>query len=126
MTAPVVTAADVATTRLSTGPSPASIPSLPLFVKAREQATSDPAKVAVVDRTKAQEFTYRQLLADVSTTKKSLLESLSVSDLDERRIAFLVPNGYDYVVTQWAVWAAGGVSVPLCMLDTWRLSLPHF
>ncbi|CRG86582.1 Acyl-CoA synthetase family member 3, mitochondrial [Talaromyces islandicus] len=114
MTAPVVTATDVATSRVPTNLSPASLPSLPLFVQAREQATSDPAKVAVVDRTKAQDFTYRQLLADVSTTKRWLLESLSVSDLDERRIAFLVPNGYDYVATQWAVWAAGGVCVPLC------------
>lgn len=118
MTAPVVTATDVATSRLSADTSPTSIPSLPLFVAAREQATSDSAKVAVVDRTKAQDFTYRQLLADVSTTKKWLLESLSVSDLDERRITFLIPNGYDYVVTQWAVWAAGGVCVPLCMLNS--------
>lgn len=98
-------------------PDLASIPSLPLFLEAKKHATTNPDKVAVVDRTKGQSFTYRQLLADVSALKKWLLEELglaSTGDLQERRIAFLVPNGYDYVVTQWAVWAAGGVAVPLC------------
>lgn len=54
----------------------------------------------------------------MSALKRRILEELAlqaVKDLEERRIAFLVPNGYDYVVTQWAVWAAGGVCVPLCM-----------
>lgn len=92
-----------------------SIPSLPLFVAARKHATGDDRKVAVIDRTKAQSFTYRQLLSDVSAKKKWLLEHVSLPDLDQRRIAFLIPNGYDYVVMQWAVWAAGGVAVPLCM-----------
>lgn len=92
----------------------ASIPSLPLFLEAKKHATVHPNKVAVVDRTKGQSFTYRQLLTDVSATKKWLVEELRTDDLNEKRIAFLVPNGYDYVVVQWAVWAAGGVCVPLC------------
>jgi acyl-CoA synthetase (AMP-forming)/AMP-acid ligase II len=96
-------------------PELASLPSLPLFDAARRHATDDGRKVAVIDRTKAQSFTYRQLLSDVAAKTKWLLERLSLADLDQRRIAFLVPNGYDYVVMQWAVWAAGGVCVPLCM-----------
>jgi len=94
-----------------------SIPSLPLFLEAKKHASKTPDKIAIVDRSKGQSFTYRQLLADVSAVKRWLLEELaleSTGDLQERRIAFLIPNGYDYVVTQWAVWAAGGVSVPLC------------
>lgn len=95
-----------------------ALPSLPLFVQANAFAQNTPDKIAVVDATKGQEFTYGQLLADAVALKKVILEELGlteVGNLEERRIAFLTPNGYDYVVTQWAVWAAGGVTVPLCM-----------
>ena len=34
-------------------------------------------------------------------------------DLAEARVAFLVPPGFDHVVTQWATWRAGGIAVPL-------------
>ncbi|KAL2840869.1 hypothetical protein BJY01DRAFT_236572 [Aspergillus pseudoustus] len=95
----------------------AALPSLPLFLEARKHAQVNLNKIAVIDTTKGQQFTYIQLLADAAALKKRILEELdltSTGDLEERRIAYLVPNGYDYVVTQWAVWAAGGVSVPLC------------
>jgi len=92
------------------------IPSLPLFLAAQQHAQNDPAKVAVLDATKQQSFTYTQLLEDAAGLRKQITEKLGLIDLEERRIAFLVPNGYDYVVTSWAVWAAGGVCVPLCML----------
>lgn len=95
-----------------------SIPSLPLFLEARKHAENTPDKIAVDDASKGQQFTYRQLLADAGTMKNVILEELGLADtgsLEERRIAFLTPNGYDYVVVQWAVWAAGGVCVPLCM-----------
>lgn len=103
------------------GASLESIPLLPLFQEAKKYAEQDPNKIAVIDRTKGQSFTYRQLLGDVSATKKWLLEKAgleSTGDLEERRISFLVPNGYDYVTMQWAVWAAGGVCVPLCWCST--------
>lgn len=99
-----------------------SIPSLPLFVEAKKHAEKTPDKIAVVDVAKGQEFTYYQLLADAAALKKVILEDLGLVDtgsLEERRIAFLAPNGYDYVVIQWAVWAAGGVCVPLCMCLVW-------
>ncbi|KAL1956113.1 hypothetical protein VTO42DRAFT_7632 [Malbranchea cinnamomea] len=95
-----------------------SLPSLPLFLEARRHASSDPDHVAIIDKTKNQSFTYRQLLEDASRLKETLLVTVvgtkSGADLDERRIAFLVPSGYDYAVCQWAIWAAGGVCVPLC------------
>lgn len=115
MTAPVVVATLLRGRGSSNPPGITSLPSLPLFVEAKKHATTDSKKVAVIDRTKGESFTYRQLLSDVSEKKKWLLEHLSLADLDQRRIAFLIPNGYDYVVMQWAVWAAGGVCVPLCM-----------
>jgi acyl-CoA synthetase (AMP-forming)/AMP-acid ligase II len=91
------------------------IPSLPLFAAAEQHARQNPEKIAVIDTTKQQSFTFVQLLADAAALRKRIIEQLGLSDdLGERRIAFLVPNGYDYVATQWAVWAAGGVCVPLC------------
>lgn len=102
------------------------IPSLPLFAAA-EQHARNPDKIAVIDTTKQQSFTYVQLLADAAGLRKRILEELSLTtsgDLEDRRIAFLVPNGYDYVVTQWAVWAAGGICVPLCTGD--NSSNPNF
>ncbi|EQL32028.1 hypothetical protein BDFG_05749 [Blastomyces dermatitidis ATCC 26199] len=95
----------------------ASIPSLPLLLAARSHAQKDARKIAIVDTAKGESFTYAQLLVDISSLKKQVLESLELvltGDLEERRIAFLTPAGYDYVVCQWAVWAAGGVCVPLC------------
>ncbi|KAJ5982921.1 hypothetical protein N7481_005020 [Penicillium waksmanii] len=89
------------------------IPELPIFVAAQQHAKSDPQKIAVVDSVKQQSFTFTQLLEDVAALRKGILEQLGVSDLEERRIAFLA-TGYDYVVTQWATWAAGGIAVPLC------------
>lgn len=114
MTVPVLTATVLRGRQASESPELGSIPSLPLFVQAKKHATSNNGKIAVIDRSKGQSFTYQQLLSDVSVKKTWLLEHLSLVDLDERRIAFLIPNGYDYVVMQWAVWAAGGVCVPLC------------
>lgn len=35
-------------------------------------------------------------------------------DLEEARVGFLMEPGFEYVVTQWAVWRAGGIAVPLC------------
>lgn len=37
-------------------------------------------------------------------------------DLEEARICFLVPPGLDWVSTQWAIWRAGGLAVPLALL----------
>ncbi|RHZ48333.1 acyl-CoA synthetase [Aspergillus thermomutatus] len=91
-----------------------SIPSLPLFLEAQKVSQHNARKVAVIDAAKGEQFTYTQLLVDTAALKEIILKELRLKDLEERRIAFLVPNGYDYVVTQWAIWAAGGVCVPLC------------
>ncbi|MDZ8054659.1 MAG: hypothetical protein RMX63_24905 [Aulosira sp. ZfuCHP01] len=36
-------------------------------------------------------------------------------DLQEQRVAFLIPPGFEYVATQWGIWRAGGIAVPLCI-----------
>jgi acyl-CoA synthetase (AMP-forming)/AMP-acid ligase II len=97
-----------------------AIPELPLFLAARSHVLADPHKVAIIDKTKDQSFTYVQLLNDVAALKAQIQQHLSGYDptvasyTEEPRIAFLAPAGYDYVVAQWAIWAAGAVAVPLC------------
>ena len=57
-------------------------------------------------------FTYSQLVDASMRVAAGLLGERR--DLAEQRVAFLVPPGARYVALQWGIWAAGGVSVPLC------------
>ncbi len=59
-----------------------------------------------------QSFTYSDLDLRSRQIASDLLDG--TDDLDEARIAFLVPPGFDYVAIQWGIWRAGGVAVPLC------------
>jgi malonyl-CoA/methylmalonyl-CoA synthetase len=36
-------------------------------------------------------------------------------DLQEQRVAFLIPGSAQYAIVQWGVWRAGGVAVPLSL-----------
>ncbi len=56
-------------------------------------------------------FTYRDLLDASSRVAACLLDGRA--DLAEARVAFLTPSGWHYVATQWGIWRAGGVAVPL-------------
>ncbi len=58
-------------------------------------------------------FTYRQLLVASTKIASSLLDGKN--DLRETRVAFLIPPGFQHVATQWGIWRAGGVAVPLCV-----------
>jgi malonyl-CoA/methylmalonyl-CoA synthetase len=58
-------------------------------------------------------FTYRQLLAASAQAASGLLNG--DADLREKRVAFLIPPGFHYVATQWGIWRAGGMAVPLCV-----------
>ena len=79
--------------------------SIPLI----DRATSYADRTAVIADEGA--FTYAQLLADSAAVASCLLGV--ADDLAEARVAFLTPGGYHYVATQWGVWRAGGVAVPL-------------
>jgi malonyl-CoA/methylmalonyl-CoA synthetase len=57
------------------------------------------------------ELTYAQLVDRSARLARGLLDRRR--DLEEERIAFLLPAGIDCVVAQWAIWRAGGVAVPL-------------
>lgn len=58
-------------------------------------------------------FTYRDLLSAAGLIREDLLAG--PDDLNEERIAYLVPAGFDYVATLFGIWSAGGVAVPLCL-----------
>ena len=58
-------------------------------------------------------YTYEHLLAKSSVVAANLLNNST--DLNEARIAFLVPPSFEYTAVQWGTWAAGGIAVPLCV-----------
>ncbi|UFP93542.1 acyl-CoA synthetase [Gloeobacter morelensis] len=59
------------------------------------------------------QFTYQDLLRLSGQVATRLLGG--ADDLWEQRVAFLVPAGFEYVATQWGIWRAGGIAVPLCV-----------
>eukprot|EP01133_Synstelium_polycarpum_P010763 gene10763-12535_t len=96
------------------------LPNLALFRNAYKHAQ----RTAVVDcrveagRTVAgQRYSYAQLLAESKKVAGHLTckSGSQPGDLDQERIAFFLPPGFDYVRTQWGVWRAGGVAVPLAL-----------
>lgn len=78
---------------------------LPLF----QQAENHRARIAI--REGETIYTYEDLLRASRQLAGALLRD--TSNLNEMRIAFMVNPGFDYVKTQWAIWQAGGVAVPL-------------
>ncbi|QIR36050.1 AMP-binding protein [Tolypothrix sp. PCC 7910] len=80
---------------------------LPLITLAQEHNE----KIAIVTTDGA--FTYRDLLQTSSQIAANLLQD--AEDLQDERVAFLIPPGFEYVATQWGIWRAGGIAVPLCI-----------
>ncbi|KAI8251054.1 hypothetical protein K4K58_009205 [Colletotrichum sp. SAR11_239] len=87
-----------------------SLPRLPLFDAISRH---DPESTAVVHSLSGRRFKYGELLGDVRRARNQLLESSGKPDLNGERIAFLVENSYDYVVTLLAAFAARSIAVPL-------------
>ena len=69
------------------------------------------ARSAIVDAERA--YSYRDLLEASEAVASALLQG--AADLQEERVAFLVPSNFDYVATLWGIWRAGGLAVPLAM-----------
>jgi malonyl-CoA/methylmalonyl-CoA synthetase len=57
--------------------------------------------------------TYGELLEASATVAACLLGE--AGDLSEARVAFMVPPSFQYTATQWGIWRAGGVAVPLAI-----------
>ena len=75
-------------------------------------------RTAIVDYSVAPngeaQYTYSQLLDDVTKFRDELCSFVGKKDLEGARVAFLVESGYNYVVTLLTIWALGGFAVPLC------------
>lgn len=56
---------------------------------------------------------YRSLLDESSRVAATLLGS--ESGLAESRVVFFVAPGFEYTATQWGIWRAGGIAVPLAL-----------
>ncbi|KAJ4195810.1 hypothetical protein NW755_001973 [Fusarium falciforme] len=83
---------------------------LPLF---EAVANHDPDSKAVVHSLSGRTFKYGELLGDVRRARDHLSVAAGKEDLNGERIAFLVENSYDYVVTLLAAMAARSIAVPL-------------
>ena len=81
--------------------------SLPLFTRAAQHGD----RLAVVAPEGV--FTYRDLLRTSARVATRLLTGRD--DLEEARVCFLVPPGWDYVTVQWGIWRAGGMAVPMAV-----------
>ena len=78
-------------------------------------------RTALVDSQGA--FTYNDLMDASSRVATALLAGRE--DLQEERVAFLVTPGFRWVATQWGIWRAGGIAVPL-PLNSPRPELEYF
>ncbi|WP_304236672.1 acyl-CoA synthetase [Jiulongibacter sediminis] len=67
----------------------------------------------VAVKTASGKYTYQDLLDRSSQIAADLLNGRQ--HLNEARIAFIMNPGFEYVATQWGIWRAGGVAVPLCV-----------
>ena len=75
-----------------------------------ERASKYADRIAIISGGKR--YSYRDLLSASRRLATQLLAG--ANDLREKRVAFMVTPGFDYVKTQWAIWLAGGIAVPLC------------
>lgn len=91
---------------------------LPLIARARSFAD------CIAFRTPEASHTYRELLEHSEVIASELLGDQS--DLQEARVALLVAPGFEYTASQWAIWRAGGIKLPICLSATepeWEYAL---
>ena len=94
------------------------MPDLPFIARARSFADR------IAFRTSYASHTYQQLLDRSAEIASALLGDQS--DLQEARVALLVTPGFEYTSSQWAIWRAGGIKLPICLSATeseWEYAL---
>ncbi|RKF62106.1 Acyl-CoA synthetase family member 3, mitochondrial [Erysiphe neolycopersici] len=93
-----------------------TLPKIPIFEAMNRH---DPKSTAVIHSRSGRRFTYGELLRDVSQEKERLLKLLKEEQIEEnpeygQRIAFMIENGYDYVVSLLSIIGAHSLALPLC------------
>ncbi|KAI1338304.1 acetyl-CoA synthetase-like protein [Xylariaceae sp. FL0016] len=76
-------------------------------------ARHNPYSPAIVHCLSGRTFNYGELLPDICRMRDRILKEVGRSDIRGERIAFLVENGYDYVVTFLAILACRAIALPL-------------
>ncbi len=71
----------------------------------------NPHTIAIVEA--HGEFTYTQLHHAATTAAANLLSGKP--DLNEARVVFMAPPGFEYAAIQRGIWSAGGIALPLCL-----------
>ncbi|KAF2260440.1 acetyl-CoA synthetase-like protein [Lojkania enalia] len=87
-----------------------TLPRLPIFEAIKKH---DAHSAAVVHSLSGRSFSYGELVNDVAAAKDKLQRNTGGKSAVGERIAFLVENGYDYVVTLLSILAAHAIAVPL-------------
>lgn len=86
------------------------MPELPLIARARH------FEERIALRSAEGSHTYARLLEASARVAAALLNGRN--DLNEERVAFMLPAGIGYAAVQWGIWRAGGIAVPLSMHAT--------
>lgn len=81
------------------------------MLKIFEKASLNTEKVAVIANNSS--YSYGTLLSNSQQLATELL--VEKLDLKEARVAYMLSPGFEYIVSQWAIWQAGGIAVPLCI-----------
>ncbi|KAI1807079.1 acetyl-CoA synthetase-like protein [Daldinia bambusicola] len=87
-----------------------TLPKLPIF---EAIASHNPQSTAVVHCLSRRTFKYGEILPDVSRVRDRILDAAGKPDIRGERVAFLIENSYDYVVTYLAILAARAIALPL-------------
>ncbi|KAI9689091.1 MAG: hypothetical protein M1822_000828 [Bathelium mastoideum] len=87
-----------------------TLPRSPLFEALTQH---DPNSTAIIHSLSGRSFTYGELLKDVAEAKDNLSKRVNGRELAGERVALLVENGYDYVVTLLSIFASYGIAVPM-------------
>ncbi|KAI5240047.1 acetyl-CoA synthetase-like protein [Aureobasidium subglaciale] len=89
-----------------------NVPQSALF---RALRAHNPASTAIVEYQSGQSYSYNALLSTVARAKDNLPKGLGRDIIPGERIAFLIENGYNYVVTLLAIVASNAIAVPLAL-----------
>lgn len=89
-----------------------SLRSFDLLKKVRSHAEARPESVAITDIPNGLSITYPAFLQDIVSLGSALLAGFE-TDLDEARVVVLCEKGYLVALCLFAVWAAGGLAVPI-------------
>lgn len=77
---------------------------IPLIERSRQFTDN----IAIIDD--SGNYNYGNLLEAATTLARNILDQAGSGP---GPVLYLMPSGYQYVVTQWAIWLSGGIAVPV-------------